>query len=277
MIATYERELGRSELGATIPKILHQTFATRDLPAALRANVEELRRLNPDWDHRLYDDAMIETFIAEEYGDGILAAYRRIDPRYGAARADLFRYLLVYRVGGVYLDIKSSFAGPISGVIKGDESFIVSRWSNGKGERYEGYGLKPEVAQYPGGELQQWHVIAAPGHPFLRAVLLAILRGIDSYRPWADGTGKLGVLKLTGPIMYTHAITPIIDDHPRVIVANEAAIGLNYSVVAVDAHKDFFKRHYSSSDAPVIQPSPALKPLYSAYRAVRALKKMVRA
>lgn len=276
MIATYERELGRPEIGATIPRILHQTFATHDLPMALRTNVEELRRLNPDWEHRLYDDAMIEAFIAQEYGDGIVAAYRRIDPRYGAARADLFRYLLVYRVGGVYLDIKSSFAGPISDVIRGDESFVVSRWSNGKGERYEGYGLKAEVARYPGGELQQWHVIAAPGHPFLRAVLSAILRGIESYRPWAHGTGKLGVLKLTGPIMYTRAIMPIIDDHPRVIVANESAIGLNYSVVEVDAHKNFFKGHYSRSDAPVIKPSPALKPLYSAYGAVRTLKKMVR-
>ena len=47
-------------------------------------------------------------YIRREYGESILSCYLRIDPVYGAARADLFRYLLLYRTGGVYLDIKSA-------------------------------------------------------------------------------------------------------------------------------------------------------------------------
>lgn len=77
--------------------------------------------MNPGWEHRLYDDADIEAFIRESYGDEILAYYHRIDRRYGAARADLFRYLLLYRLGGVYLDIKSTTVRPLDEVLRPDE------------------------------------------------------------------------------------------------------------------------------------------------------------
>jgi hypothetical protein len=53
--------------------------------------VDELRIGNPGWQYRFDDDAAIESFILTEYGEKILALYRRIDPLYGAARADLFR------------------------------------------------------------------------------------------------------------------------------------------------------------------------------------------
>jgi hypothetical protein len=253
MQSKYEGLLGNARTSATITRIIHQTYGTHKLPLPLQKNVEELKEKNPSWEHRLYDDEDIEVFIASQYGKEILNAYLRIDPTYGAARADLFRYLVIYKVGGVYLDIKSSFSCPIDEVIRFDNEFIASQWSNKKGEKYEGFGLKPEVSQYPGGELQQWHVIAAAGHPFLRAVILAVLDGIDAYRPWLHGTGKVGVLRLTGPVMYTLTIMPIIAQYPCRIIENEAAIGLNYSVVPGDTHKILFKSHYSTSKLSVVR------------------------
>lgn len=62
---------------------------------------------NPGWEHRLYNSAKAERFIADHYGVGTLAAYLRIGPEYGAARADLLRYLVIYKHGGVYLDLQS--------------------------------------------------------------------------------------------------------------------------------------------------------------------------
>lgn len=122
--------------GAVIPRIIHQTYPTLAMPEVLRANIDRLKALNPDWEHRFYDDAAIERFIAAEYGSAMLSLYRTINPAYGAARADLFRYLAVYRLGGVYLDIKSRFRGPIDGYIDRGDQFVVSQWSNGPGERY---------------------------------------------------------------------------------------------------------------------------------------------
>lgn len=262
--------------GPTIPRVLHQTYPRVDLPDALAANVHALRRVNPGWDHRFYDDDAIERFIADHYGGAMLTAYRLIDPSYGAARADLFRYLAVYRLGGVYLDIKSRFSRPIDAVLSGDEGFVVSYWSNRPGERYEGYGLHHPIPGSPCGEIQQWHVIAAPAHPFLRAVIEAVLTGIDAYRPWRSETGKLGVLKLTGPVAYTRAITPLLGHHPCRIVPNEAALSLDYSVIPGDEHVALFRRHYARNRSSVVRMEGINRWLGTGYLAARDLKALVR-
>jgi hypothetical protein len=268
--------LDAPQTGAPIPKIIHQTYGTRDLPDALQRNVAALKASNPGWDYRFYDDAAIEAFLAAHYDPAIQALYQRIDPRYGAARADLFRYLVIYKLGGVYLDIKSRFLRPIDDVLRGDEAFILSQWSNGPGQKYEGFGLKPEVAHIPGGEFQQWHVIAAPGHPFLQAVLLAVFDGIERYVPWRHGTGKVGVIRLTGPIVYTLTIAPLLADHPHRRITNEAVLSLDYSIAPGDTHKTLFKAHYTASDVPVVRLPPHLRPVNAAYQTGRALKRRLR-
>ena len=234
-----------------IPRIIHQTFRTRALPDHLQRNVDMLRSLNPEWDYRLYDDQDCERFILEHYGEHVLDVYLRIYPAYGAARADLFRYLAVYAVGGVYLDIKSNFDRPIDAAIAPGDAFIVAQWDNQSGGAHPGFGLHPELAAWPGGEIQQWHVIAARGHPFLRSVIAKVLANIENYRPWRSGVGRIGVLRLTGPIAYTQAIMPILDQHPRRCIADAAAIGLHYSIGGGYEHGSVFKNHYSLLTSPV--------------------------
>ncbi len=111
-------DLPKTEMGKSIPKIIHQTFKTRNLPPELQENVDKLKAKNPGWEYRFYDDSDIIKFISTFYGYEILTYFERINPKYGAARADLFRYLLMYIYGGVYLDIKSTFTRPIDEVLQ---------------------------------------------------------------------------------------------------------------------------------------------------------------
>jgi hypothetical protein len=114
---------------AMIPKQIFQTFSCEaELPDWYAANRDRIIALNPGWDYKIYFDAECEDFIAAHYGADVLDAYRRIDPRYGAARADFFRYLLMYQRGGVYLDLKSSLTRPLDEVLAPADEFIVSRW-----------------------------------------------------------------------------------------------------------------------------------------------------
>ena len=96
------------------------------MPDALRHDVEELRARNPGWEHRLYDDAAVERFIMDHYGAGILSYYRRINSEYGAAHVDLFRYLALYQLGGVYLEVKSKFRRLIDEVLRDHNRFKVN-------------------------------------------------------------------------------------------------------------------------------------------------------
>src|SRR3954453_23077184 len=105
-------------IGTAIPRIIHQTFYDRTLPPELQASTEALRARNPGWEYRFYDDSDIVDFIRTAFGARMLACYQRIDKRYGATRADLVRSLVMYKVGGFYLYIKSSATLPLDSVLR---------------------------------------------------------------------------------------------------------------------------------------------------------------
>lgn len=237
-----------------IPRLIHQTFKNVAIPPKLTTAMHRVKLTNPDFEHRFWTDRSIETFISAEYGAAMLARFRRINPKYGAARADLFRYLCLYRLGGVYLDIKSGLSCPLSEIVRPDDSFLLGQWDT---TAYVGYGQHPELAAVPGGEYQQWHISCAPEHPFLRAVIDRVVENIDRYIPETFGTGHLGVVRLTGPIAYTLAIHPLLDQHPHRFLANPS--GLVYD--AVPHHMAVFHGHYrvqteSIVMEPVDDPNP---------------------
>ena len=79
-----------------IPKIIHQTYHSKDVPDEIAENIVALKTRNPEWEYRLYDDDGIEKYIEANYGQGILDYYHRINPVYGAAfgaMAILFAHL----------------------------------------------------------------------------------------------------------------------------------------------------------------------------------------
>jgi hypothetical protein len=245
------------QAGTAIPKIIHQTYpnAHQNLPSILEENIRRIMGLNPGWEHRLYDDSEIAEFIGSAYGQRVLDYYNRIDEKYGAARADLFRYLLIYKHGGVYLDIKASLEKPLDSVLLADDVYLLSRWRNQKGEQFEGWGIHSRLRHHGHQEFQQWHIIAAPGHPFLRAVIERVLHCIDRYNPVCHQTGRFGVLRLTGPIPYTLAITPLLHRYKHRLVTSHDDLGLVYSVFTsaiYEAHKSVFKHHYTDRTGPVV-------------------------
>jgi hypothetical protein len=266
--------------GSAIPRIIHQTHSSQDaLPPDIRESIAALRANNPDWDYRFYDDDAVVRFIREAFGPTVLAYFNRIDPRYGAARADLFRYLLMYRVGGVYLDIKSTARRPLDEIIAPGDRLILAQWP--RNGRFEGAGRHEwEFAgQIEGGEFQQWHVICPPGHPYLYAVIQAVMRNIDCYIPRMHGSGRNAVLRLTGPIAYTLAILPLLPLNRHRLATDHEELGLEYSVYSQNGdHKRLFRTHYSALTAPIVQPGPfraCLSALFGVFDWLRGRRPMV--
>lgn len=236
-----------------IPRRIHQIFLTGELPPRLRQHVADIKARNPGWTHTLYSDADAERFVLSQYGQSMLDVYRRIDPAYGAARADLLRHLIIYKLGGVYLDIKSDIRKPLDEVLRDNDQYILTQWRNGPGQPEEGYGLHPELAHIPGGEYPNHHLIAVPGHAFSKAAIDRIVTNILHYRPWS-GVGKMGVVRTTGPVAYTLAIHPLRPIAPHRLVTEEE-IGTSLSIEDY-SHGETFKRHYSTLSIPVVRMSP---------------------
>ncbi len=87
-----------------IPLHIFQTWHTLDLPFYMKKNMELLKKQNPEFTHHLFDDAMCRSFIQDRFDKKVLHAFDKLKP--GAYKADLWRYCVLYKYGGIYLDIK---------------------------------------------------------------------------------------------------------------------------------------------------------------------------
>lgn len=184
-----------------IPRIIHQTYKTTRLPYELAQNVVNIKTMNPTFEYRFYNDADCIKFIKENYPEEKLNLYLSINDKYGQAKADYFRYLLMYKVGGVYLDIKSSTIVPLEETLQHTDEYLLSHWP--------GKDWSDEL-NYEFGEFQNWHIICKPGHPFLKKTIELVEENIKNYK---GGSGKEAVLKTTGPIPYSKAILSLIDEY----------------------------------------------------------------
>ena len=85
-----------------IPKVIHMTYISYEhVPQKVWDN---LNKFAPDYKILFYSDEACKDFIKKNYDKKIFNMYEKL--RHGAHKADLFRYCCLYKLGGVYLDIK---------------------------------------------------------------------------------------------------------------------------------------------------------------------------
>ena len=87
----------------------------------------QMRKLLGDWSIKIFTDKECSKFIKDNFENNIYAAYERINPCYGAAKADLFRYCVIYKLGGIYIDIKSRIDAKPNEFISPTDELILSR------------------------------------------------------------------------------------------------------------------------------------------------------
>lgn len=191
-----EVELPHIELGTDIPKVIYRTWKTNDV-TKFQKSISRTQKTNPGYTQIVYSDTQIEEFIKKEYSPRILNAYRSIRDEYGPAKADLFRYLILYKHGGIYLDIKTAAVKKIEPYKtfvtskQTDMPFHKSRWS-----------LFP-----PYGTYNQWVLISPKGHPVLKQLIQTSVLNIEHAKkhPEVYNNGY-GVHCITGPIMFSKIV-----------------------------------------------------------------------
>jgi len=172
-----------------IPKNIFQTFKTSKLPFITRFYIRRLKKQNPDWNYQFYDDEKILDFFEKEYPPEYLKAYTSLT--IGAAKADFFRYAVLYKFGGVYLDIDGYARTPLDRFLAPDDEAVISNEGNP-------------------GLFCQWGLIFNREHPFLKRTLEKVLDNILQHRY------PHNVHQTTGPGVYTSAVNEIIAEQPDV-------------------------------------------------------------
>jgi mannosyltransferase OCH1-like enzyme len=89
---------------SVIPLKIFQTWHSKDLPPNMKRAVELIKSTNPAFEHFLFDDNDCREFIKNNFPEVVLEAFDNLIP--GAYKADLWRYCVLYKEGGIYMDIK---------------------------------------------------------------------------------------------------------------------------------------------------------------------------
>lgn len=112
---------GKSE--EIIPRHIYQTWHTKTLPENMQKGVDTLKSDNPEFEHHLFDDSACREFIVSHFSKEVVAAYDSLIPE--AFKADLWRYCVLYKMGGVYLDIKYYTVAPFKLVELTDKEYLM--------------------------------------------------------------------------------------------------------------------------------------------------------
>jgi len=104
-----------------IPHNLFQTWSSKNLPPKMKEVVEYNMIMNPEITFYLYDDNDCRDFIKANFDSSVLDAFDCLKP--GAYKADLWRYCVLYKYGGVYMDIKFKCLRKLKDIMTGN--FVV--------------------------------------------------------------------------------------------------------------------------------------------------------
>ena len=96
----------------SIPKILFQTWETKDFDKPFQEIVDTWKIKNPEYIYKLCDSKEREVFLRTHFNKEVYDTYNKIIP--GAYKADLWRYCILYIYGGVFVDIDSLCLGNLS-------------------------------------------------------------------------------------------------------------------------------------------------------------------
>ncbi|MDQ0594860.1 mannosyltransferase OCH1-like enzyme [Chryseobacterium ginsenosidimutans] len=172
-----------------VPKQIFQTFKTKKLPFITKLHIWNMKRKNPEYTYFFYDDKDIEKFITEEFPPEYIENYKKLT--IGAAKADFFRYAILYKKGGIYLDIDSSITRPLRFLIKDNDEAVISA------ERHPNLFV-------------QWGLIFNKNHPFLEKTLELMLDNIKTHRYPND------IHSTTGPTVFSKGIKKALQENPDI-------------------------------------------------------------
>lgn len=236
--------------GYKIPNIVHFTFMNKNLPIEILQVIDHNKKLCSNCSFIFYDDNNCDDFIKNNFNQEIYNTYKNINPSYGAMRADFFRYCVLYKLGGVYIDIKSKINKPIFKIIKKNDFCILD---------IPRCDLEPWRKKSP--TYEQWLLIFAPNHPYLLEMINLMHKYIsEKYIPKIINNinliknKKAQILHITGPDAFTKAINEYKLRTGKILHRNidyNLFASLNYQINYKKMYKLNNKKHYSEIDEPI--------------------------
>jgi len=169
-----------------IPKIIHQLWerSNEPMPDFFRQLGETWKKHHPEWQYEFWDGARMDKFVNINYPQ-LAKVY--FNYRYDIQRMDFIRYLILYKTGGMYVDVDYECFDSFNKYLLNDKCH---------------FSMEPELHCRFFGKTLYFNnalMITPPGHPFFEFVIKHLQTTFFSY----TASKYLDVLSSTGPLMLT--------------------------------------------------------------------------
>lgn len=141
----------------SVPLVIYHSWGTATVPSKMYEHVHELIEANPEFDYSFNTDEICRQFIVDYYEPEVVKAFDCLRP--GAFKSDLWRYCVLYKKGGVYIDIKNK---PVKKLIDVIENYNIPLFVQDAGE----------------GSVWNGFMIAAPGEAIFKECIDTVVRNV---------------------------------------------------------------------------------------------------
>ena len=168
-----------------IPKIIHQTWKSANIPNQYLAWSSSWKRLHPGYEYRFWTDRDIDALI-----DDVFPEWKQIYENYHQriSRIDLARYLILFRYGGVYADLDEECIAPIDSLLE-NRQFVIGE--EPRSHLNLGMAIRRNLTHL----LCPTVIASVPKHPFWNHLFTWLLKSAT----------EPGALDATGPFLLARA------------------------------------------------------------------------
>ncbi len=207
-----------------IPKIIHQTWKDSNVPSKWKNYQKKVQDIYPDWEYRLWTDEDCFKFVEKEFPE-----FNDIFKNFNLhiMRVDVVRYLIMYKIGGMYLDLDYEFLKKYD--FEDKKIVLPKNRSKSYGDEIDGLGNSIFASE--------------PGHQFWKDTIFDLTNNtpvIKDYTEVIESTGPLFLTRLyyanedkynditLSERLIFHPPSPKTKKEERIIKANNTSYGIHH-------------------------------------------------
>jgi len=179
------------DISLQIPKIIHQIYVDleeplsylKEPPSYLKKLSLSWKEMNPSWEYKFWNKDDIDLFLNKYYPE-LIDIYQSFP--YDVQRLDAIRYLILYKMGGLYVDMDYECTESICPVLLDVQCAM--------GLEPKGNAIRRRMPYIVGNAF----MATIPGHPFFKEIVNTVFYNKDEHFYL-----NKSILETTGPYMTT--------------------------------------------------------------------------
>ena len=162
-----------------VPLVVYRSWITNNISIDMKNTIDKTILMTPEFDNYFFSDDECLKFIQDNFEPNVASAFKSLNP--GAYQSDLWRYCILYKNGGVYIDIKMELHLPLIDILKEYSKIFI--------------GNIPDEPPNPKDQVWNGLMSSPPGNPVFKACIDEIVESCKN-RDY-----KANYLDITGPCL----------------------------------------------------------------------------